>query len=121
LDTGGGLLEVFQQNWQGIDVTRAVTMAFVTLSFVELFRANTVRSDRTPLIKLGLFSNKTMQIAILVSFLLLLLVVNVPFLQQIFGTTFLSIKEWAVVIGLGLLPAFFEETKKIVVETINKD
>jgi len=121
LETSGGLLEVFQKNWQGIDVTSAVTMAFVTLSFVELFRANTVRSERTPLIKLGLFSNKTMQIAILVSFLLLLLVVNVPFLQQIFGTTFLSIKEWAVVIGLGLLPAVYEEAKKILVDTIKKD
>jgi NADH:ubiquinone oxidoreductase subunit K len=62
-----------------------------------------------------------MQIAILVSFLLLLLVVNVPFLQQIFGTTFLSIKEWAVVIGLGLLPAVYEEAKKILVDTIKKD
>ena len=121
LNTNGVLFEVFQQNWSGIDVTRPVTMAFVTLSFVELFRANTVRSDRTPLIKLGLLSNKTMQIAILVSFVLLLLVVNVPFLQQIFGTTFLSFQEWLTVIGLGLLPAFFEEAKKIIVDAMNND
>jgi len=44
------LLSVFQQQWQGVDVTHAVTMAFVALSLVELFRANTVRSERIPLV-----------------------------------------------------------------------
>lgn len=121
LDTNDGLLAVFQQNWRGMDVTHAVTMAFVTLSFVELLRANTVRSDRTPLIKLGLLSNITMQLAILVSLILLLLVVNVPFLQEIFDTTYLTFREWAVVIGLGLVPALFEEVKKMILDAKKKD
>ena len=121
LDTTEGLFSVFQQNWQDIDVTSAVTMAFVTLSFVELFRANTVRSERTPLIKLGLLSNTTMQLAILVSLVLLLLVVNVPFLQQIFGTAFLTFREWAVVMGLGLVPAVFEEVKKMILDSAKKE
>jgi len=108
------LLSVFQQQWQGVDVTHAVTMAFVALSLVELFRANTVRSERIPLVKLGLLSNKYMQYAVLLSIVLLLLVVNVPFLQGIFNTTFLSFREWLVVIGLALIPSAFEEIKKMI-------
>ena len=107
------LLSVFQLQWQGVDVTHAVTMAFVALSLVELFRANTVRSERIPLLKLGFLSNKYMQYAVLLSVVLLLLVVNVPFLQGIFNTTFLSFREWLIVIGLALIPSVFEEIKKI--------
>ena len=114
MDTSDGLAAVFQQDWLGVDVTHAVTMSFVTLSLVELFRANTVRSERTPLVKLGLFSNKYMQVAILISLVLLLLVVNVPFLQEIFDTTFLSFREWLVAVGLALVPSVFEEIKKII-------
>ena len=107
------LLSVFQLQWQGVDVTHAVTMAFVALSLVELFRANTVRSERIPLLKLGFLSNKYMQYAVLLSVIMLLLVVNVPFLQHIFNTTFLSFREWMVVIGLALIPSVFEEIKKM--------
>lgn len=111
------LLELFKHNWQGVEVTHAVTMAFVALSLVELFRANTVRSERIPLVKLGLLSNKYMQGAVLLSFLLLLLVVNVPFLQNIFNTTFLTFREWLVVVGFALIPALFEEVKKMILHS----
>ncbi len=113
IDGNKTLLSVFQHQWQGVDVTHAVTMAFVALSLVELFRANTVRSERIPLLKLGFLSNKYMQYAVLFSVVLLLLVVNVPFLQRIFNTTFLSFREWAVVITLALIPSVFEEIKKM--------
>jgi Ca2+-transporting ATPase len=87
-------------------------MAFVTLSLCELFRAYTVRSEKAPLIKIGIFSNRFMQLAVGSSILLLLVVVNVPFLQPIFNTHFLSLTEWAVVIGFALTPAVAEEITK---------
>jgi len=40
------------------------------------------------------------------------LVVNVPFLQPIFNTHFLTPTEWMVVIGLALVPAISEEITK---------
>jgi hypothetical protein len=43
---------------------------------------------------------------------LLLLVVNLPFLQPIFNTHFLTAGEWGVVVGLALLPAMAEEITK---------
>ncbi len=88
------------------------TMAFVTLSLSELFRAYTVRSERSALFQIGVFSNRYMQYAVGLSLVLLLLVVNVPFLQPIFNTHFLTGLEWAVVVGLALIPAISEEITK---------
>lgn len=99
-------------DWRGVDVLTAGTMAFATLSLCELFRAYTVRSERLSVFRLGLFSNRYMQYAVGFSVVLLLLVVNVPFLQPIFNTHFLSLKEWGVVIGMAFIPAIAEELTK---------
>lgn len=106
------LSAVLQFDWRGVDVQTAETMAFVTLSLCELFRAYTVRSERTSVFKLGVFSNKYMQIAVLVSITLTLLVVLVPFLQPIFNTHMPSAEEWVIVIVLATLPAMVEEITK---------
>ncbi len=106
------ILYVLQHDWSGIDVQTAETMAFVTLSLCELFRAYTVRSERASIFRLGVFSNKYMQYAVALSIFLLLLVVNTPFLQPIFNTHFLSGKEWLIVLGLALIPAVSEEITK---------
>ena len=95
------------------DVKTAETMAFVTLSLCELFRAYTVRSERASVFRLGLFSNKYMQYAVALSIVLMLLVVNVPFLQTVFNTHFLSWDKWLTVVGLALLPAIAEEFTKL--------
>jgi Ca2+-transporting ATPase len=106
------LLYLLRFDWHGTDVKTAETMAFVTLSLCELFRAYTVRSEFVSVFRLGVFSNKYMQYAAGFSLALLLLVVTVPFLQPIFNTHFLSIKEWLIVLTLGLIPATMEELTK---------
>lgn len=106
------LMYLLQHDWSGVDVQTAETMAFVTLSLCELFRAYTVRSERASIFKLGVFSNKYMQYAVGLSLVLMLLVVNVPFLQPVFNTHFLSGMEWLVVLGLALIPAAAEELTK---------
>jgi len=103
---------VLSHDWRGVDVQSAETMAFVTLSLAELIRAYTVRSERASIFKIGIFSNKYMQYAVGLSIVLLLLVCAVPFLQPIFNTHFLTGREWAVVIGLSLMPAVAEEITK---------
>ncbi len=113
IPSGANVLSfVLNHNWRGIDVQVAETMAFVTLSLAELFRAYTVRSERASLFSIGVFSNKYMQYAVGISIALLLIVCGVPFLQPIFNTHFLSGREWALVIGLALMPAVAEEITK---------
>lgn len=99
-------------DWSKYDVQTAETMAFLTLSMAELFRAYTVRSERASLFQIGVFSNQWMQYAVAASVTLLILVSTVPFLQPIFNTHNPSAAEWGVVIGLALLPAIAEEITK---------
>ena len=103
---------LLQHDWRGVDVQTAETMAFVTLSLCELFRAYTVRSERASIFRIGVFSNKWMQYAVGLSIFLLFLVVTVPFLQPIFNTHIPSFREWSTVLVLAILPALAEEIPK---------
>ncbi len=92
----------------------ATTMAFVTLSFSELVRAFTARSERVPILKIGIFKNKVMNWAILSSLVLLLVVVYVPFLQGIFDTVPLGWTQWEVILPLLLIPSIAAELTKVI-------
>lgn len=90
----------------------AKTMAFVTLSFSELLRAFTARSDNYPVLRIGIFSNRVMVYAVLSSLLLLFGVIYLPFLQPIFNTVPLGWAEWQVVLPLLFVPAIVAELTK---------
>lgn len=105
-------LYIFQYDWAGLEVLTAQTMASATLSLAQLFRAYTVRSDKSSLFNIGIFSNSFMQLAVGASILLLLLVINVPILQPVFNTHSLSLREWMTVIALAFVPAVTEEITK---------
>jgi len=109
---GNPITYLLEHDWRNVDVQTAETMAFVTLSLAELFRAYTVRSERASIFQIGVFSNRYMQYAVGLSIALLLLVVNLPFLQPIFNTHPLSTREWTVVVGLAIIPAIAEEITK---------
>ncbi|HOW91072.1 MAG TPA: cation-translocating P-type ATPase [Anaerolineaceae bacterium] len=90
----------------------AETMAFVTLSTSELLRAFTARSERYPLLKLGIFSNKWMNIAVLFSLALVIAVVYLPFLNPIFKTVPLGWRQWELLLPLLLIPSIVAEVVK---------
>ena len=90
----------------------AETMAFVTLSFSELLRAYTARSERYPLLKVGVFSNRLMNLAVLSSLILLIGVVYIPFLNDIFNTTPLGWAQWEAVLPLLFIPSLVAEATK---------
>lgn len=88
------------------------TMAFVTLSFSELIRAYTARSERYPLIKIGPLSNRLMNYAALTSLALLLVVIYVPFLKPIFNTAALTWVQWQYILPLIFIPSLVAESSK---------
>jgi Ca2+-transporting ATPase len=91
----------------------AETMAFITLAFSELMRAFTSRSERILLFKLGIFSNRSMNWAVLISALLLLGVIYLPFMQPIFDTFPLTLEHWTIILPLAILPAIAAELTKL--------
>lgn len=92
--------------------THGRTVAFATLAIAELFRAYTARSERYSLLSLGVFTNRFMQVAVLISLAILLAIIYVPFLDPIFNTTFLTIRDWSYMLPLMLLPAVADEITK---------
>ena len=97
---------------QDLRLPYAETMAFVTLSASELLRAFTARSERYPLLKIGLFSNKWMNLAVLSSFVLMLGVVYIPFLNPVFQTTPIGWSEWSMILPLLIVPSVVAELTK---------
>ena len=97
------------------DPRYAETLAFVTLVFAELLRAFTARSERYPLLKIGVFTSKWMNIAVLASTALMMVVLYVPFLQDIFNTLPMGWEEWRLVIPLFLIPSIAAEAVKYIV------
>jgi len=91
----------------------ASTMAFVTLSFSELLRAYTARSERYPVHKIGIFKNRVMNLAVLTSLLLLVAVIYLPFLQPIFRTFPLGWNQWRYILPLLFVPSLAAELTKI--------
>ncbi len=83
-------------------IEAAQTMAFLTLCTSELLRAFTARSEHYSIFTIGVFSNPWMVWATGASFLLVLLVTYVPFLQPFFDTVPLSCGDW-----LFMAPFFF--------------
>jgi Ca2+-transporting ATPase len=90
----------------------AESMAFVALSFSELLRAFTARSEVYPILKIGLFTNRSMNWAVLSSMVLLLAVIYVPFLQPVFDTAPLTWAQWQYLLPLLFVPAFAAEVTK---------
>lgn len=88
------------------------TMALAALVTAELMRAFTARSETEPLASLGFFTNRAMVGANSLSFLLLVVVVEVPALRPMFETASLGVNGWLTALGLALIPAAGAEAMK---------
>jgi len=98
----------------------AEAMAFVTLSLSELVRAYTARSEYYPLHKIGIFSNRNMNLALLFSASLIFAVIYIPFFNPIFNTVPLGWEQWEVLLPLLLVPSLAAEAVKLIHQRIQK-
>ncbi len=78
-----------------------MTMAFLTLSFIELFHAFNMRSRRESIFLIKK-QNLVLWGGTIVSLILTTLVIYVPFLSEAFGFTSISAIEYLIAIGLAL-------------------
>ncbi len=101
--------------WFPSHVEAAESMAFVTLSASELFRAFTSRSERYPILKIGVFGNRNMNLAFLSSMALLLGVVYIPGLNIVFNTVPLGWQQWEIILPLLLIPSVVAEIVKLLI------
>jgi len=83
-------------------VPGARTAAFCTIVSFQLLLAFSARSEEESLLSLGPFSNRMLVLAVAASFLMQLVVVYVPGVNDAFGTVPLAAQEWALVLMVGL-------------------
>ncbi len=100
-------LETGKDNWQ--------TIVFTVLTFSQLMHAIVIRSESQSIFTLGLFSNLYLLGAVVLTVLLQLAVIYLPFLNAIFKTAPLSIQELLVCFALPLIVFVAIEIEKMIV------
>lgn len=94
----------------GADV--ASTMAFATLCLSRLLHGFNCRSKES-VFKIGLFRNKTIWIAVIIGYLLLMLVLTFKPLSGVFEVATLSLSEFSYVYGLSVIPLIVVQVYKL--------
>jgi Ca2+-transporting ATPase len=106
----GGLIE------GAADMRYTQTMAFTTLVLFQIFNVFNARSDERSAF-VGLFANKWLWGAVLLSLLLQAAVIYIPFLQQAFSTVELSAGDWFVCMAVASSVLWLRELSKAIAET----
>lgn len=106
------ILLIYWRNTDFVDLTTLRTMIFTSTVLFELFFVFNCRSETRSVFRSNPFENKRLVLAVIVSFLLQLAVIYVPFLQSMFGTAPLNLTEWLIILamsftGLLILPEVF--------------
>jgi Ca2+-transporting ATPase len=92
--------------------TEPRTLAFYTLVFFQLFNAVNARSRTYSIFKIGLFSNKYLALGLVLSLVLNVSIVYVPFFQQLFEIVPLTLYEWFIVFLVSSSIFVAEEIRK---------
>jgi Ca2+-transporting ATPase len=85
----------------GRPLSEAMTMTFVSLVLIQFFKAYNYRSDRHSVLNRP-FANRWLNRAIVWELLLLILIIYVPFLHDAFGTFYLTLEDWLIVMAVAL-------------------
>jgi Ca2+-transporting ATPase len=95
----------------------AQTAAFATWILTHIFLAFNTRSETQPLIKRGLFSNRTMVVWGLAAIVMLFSVTEIPILHTLIKTTSLSLSDWLLVLCVSFAATFWIEAVKLIKKT----
>jgi len=106
------VLLVYWRNTNFVSLQRLRTIIFTSTVLFELFFVFNCRSEKRSVFRGGLFGNGKLVLAAVVSLLLQLAVIYIPFLQPLFQTVGLNVSDWLIVLaiassGLLILPEVF--------------
>lgn len=97
----------------------ATTMAFITVSFMELFHAFNVRTERRSALGAGLFSNKVLLITVAAGVAVNVLLCATP-AAYLFGLENPDLNKWLVCMGAALSVIPFAEAYKLVARLVSR-
>ena len=99
----------------GIVYRQATTMTLAAIVFCQIGAVLNCRTERQSVFSVGIFKNKRVLLGIFVEVLLISLIIYVPFLQEIFNTAPIGLKDWAMLIILPAPILLIEELRKAIV------
>ena len=105
--------------WEFVNSADGTTMAFLTLSMVEIFHSLNMRSRRGSIFKLN-SHNKFLYGAMVVSLILTTVVIEVPFIAKAFQFTPIGFTEYVIALGLAVLIIPIMEIVKAVQRKLGK-
>ena len=88
------------------------TMVFTVLCLSQFANVLAIRSEKESLFKIGLFSNKPLLGAVILSFIFQMATIYMPFLNPIFKTQPLNLYELLITLGLASIVFFAVEGEK---------
>ncbi len=91
----------------------AQSVAFATWMLGHIFLAFNFRSEKEPLVKLGVFSNRVMIFWALIVIVTLLVGTTLPFVSASLRIASLSLSDWALVVVVAFVATFWLELKKL--------
>ncbi len=97
----------------GTGLQHSMTIAFMTLSMVQIAHTLNARSRTRSIFTISLFSNRWLLAAIVFTVLLQLTAVQLPFLRQVLRTVPLSWRDWQLILGCTLAPLVVVEVVKL--------
>lgn len=105
--------------WEFVNSADGTTMAFLTLSMVEIFHSLNMRSRRGSIFKVN-SHNKFLYGAMVVSLILTTVVIEVPFIAKAFQFTPIDFTEYVIALGLAVLIIPIMEIVKAVQRKLGK-
>lgn len=98
-----------------------ITMAFITLSLIQLFHSYNLRSQRQSLFSSNPFTNKFLNLSFLVWIGLIALVIFTPYVRDFFDAVPLSWREYFISVLCAILIIPFVEVQKMIERRVLKD
>jgi len=109
-----GTLWVFTSELVTDGIQKAQTLGFTTMAMFQIFNALNCRSRDKSVFKIGLFSNKYLIAAIVLSMALQFMATELSFFQTALGTVSLSLHEWATIFAVSCTVFLADELRKLV-------
>ena len=107
------VLAAFYIGWSTECIEYGRTYALMTMCISELVRAYSCRSESNTVFKIGVLTNKYMNLATIGCMTLLLIIVLIPGLRDVFSLAQLNLADWKWIAALGVLPLIFGELTKV--------
>ncbi len=123
---GGYFLANFLNGWPSVPIAaegtavyaQATTMMLAGVIFSQIGMVFNNRTDYESVFKRGLFTNKYINVGIVIEIVILLAIMYIPFLNGIFNTAPITLIEWIYLICIPFIVFGLEEGRKKIIRTI---